>query len=59
MMLASMLANLTVTLISYSMESESMRTKKAMDKLQLSQDGLKGKQLSEAGQKRNGCTHNP
>lgn len=32
-MLASMLANLTVTLISYSMESESMRTKKAMDKL--------------------------
>ena len=33
MMLASMLASLTVTLISYSMESESMRTKKAMDKL--------------------------
>lgn len=51
MMLASMLASLTVTLISYSIGSESMETKKAVDKLQLSQDGLKDKQFSEAEQK--------
>lgn len=33
MMLASMLASLTATLISYSFGIESMATKKAMDKL--------------------------
>lgn len=36
MMLASMLVSLTVTLISYSIGSESMEQKKAMDKLLLS-----------------------
>lgn len=51
MMLGSMLASLTITLMSYSIGSESMGTKNAVDKLQLSQDGLKDKQFSEAEQK--------